>query len=165
MRWLILMPLVAVLALPGCAGRADSPGRGRDWTGVYPFEPAAMRIYPLTHLERASSGSPHIVCHIEFTDRWFDTVKALGTIELQLFKSAGGLSPGMDVQTARWEFDLKDLSRNAEWFDPITRTYRVQLDLPNWAEVGGQARLRAMFTPAAAQGVDAVLRDDFTLRL
>lgn len=139
------------------------------------FDPAAMRIYPLTHVERgapsagggSAAGPTRVICHVEFTDRWFDTVKALGKLEIALYRPGGGLNPGVDVHQAKWDLDLTDLAKNAEWFDPVTRTYRVQLDLPAWAqsEPGTQLRLRAIFTPAGASGIEGALHDDFTLRV
>lgn len=42
----------------------------------------------------------------------------------------------MDEQVARWSVDLTNLEANARWFDPVTRTYRVQLDLPAWTGAG-----------------------------
>lgn len=163
---LVLM-LVFALALPACTG-PGGPRTATDAGAMGAFDPAAMRIYPLTHVEKgAASGPTQIICHVEFTDRWFDTVKALGTLQILLYRPGGGLNPGVDVQQATWDMNLMDLSKNAEWFDPVTRTYRVQLELPAWAEAesGSQIRLRAIFTPAGARGLEGALHDEFALRV
>lgn len=160
----------------GCVGDSDqTPWELGTAAGARsPFAPREMRITPLTHVENrageATSARPSaveprtlIVLHLEFVDRWYDTCKAIGKVELELYRPGGGLNPGVDVRTARWEIDLTNLDRNAEWFDPVTRTYRVQLDVPadidrtkSWS-----LRVRAAYTPASGGGV---LQDEFVLR-
>lgn len=136
------------------------------------FDPKTMRIYPLTHVEHpgpteGAAGPTRIVCHIEFTDQWFDTVKALGRLQITLYRPGGGLNPARDVQEANWDLDLTDLTKNAEWFDPVTRTYRVQLNLPAWvqAKPGTQIRLRVIFTPAGANAAEGTLHDEYSLHV
>lgn len=142
----------------GCVGPADRPVPA-NWNPSDPFGAVSMRVYPLTHVERPASGQPRLVCHVEFTDRWYDTVKAAGTLEIQLFRS--GDAAGTEQQRATWEVDLTDLERNAEWFDPVTRTYRIQLDMPGWADDGPGARFRlhAVFTTPGA--TMSTMRDDY----
>lgn len=134
-----------------------------NWNASDPFAPVTLRIYPLTHVERTGAGPARLVCHVEFTDRWYDTVKALGHLDVQLYRA--GDSAGAESQRARWDIDLTDLERNAEWFDPVTRTYRVQLDLPPWADdgPGSNFRLRAVFTPPGGSEQSS-LRDELVIR-
>ncbi|MBL8760364.1 MAG: hypothetical protein JNL50_03595 [Phycisphaerae bacterium] len=161
----------AVMAAFACAG-CGAIGGGEAWEGdatVGPFAPARLRLHPLSHLERDAAGLPtRLVCHAEFQDRWFDSVKACGVVEVQLYR--GSATPGMDEQVARWTVDLTDLEANARWFDPVTRTYRVQLDLPSWTEraTAGSMRLRAEYVPRMKEGetpgAEARLRDELVVR-
>lgn len=166
---------IATVGSFGCSNDLSpfSTSLDTDTGARSPFAPREMRITPLTHVDRAGGEVANgpagdnartlIIFHLEFVDRWYDTCKAFGKVELELYRPGGGLNPGVDVRTARWEIDLTNLDRNAEWFDPVTRTYRVQLDTP--AEVertkGWSLRVRAVYTPAAGGGV---LQDEFVLR-
>jgi len=87
-------------------------------------------------------------------------------VELEIYRPGGGLNPGVDVRAGRWDIDLTNLERNAEWFDPVTRTYRLQLDVPVELEQvkGANVRLRAVFTPLNGGAGGAVLQDEFVLR-
>ena len=145
----------------GCVG-PDDRAAPANWNPSDPFTPVRMRIYPLTHVERGSSGPARLVCHFEFSDRWFDTTKAAGKLEIQLYRAGPGA--GTEEQRVKWDIDLTNLDRNAEWFDPVTRTYRVQLDLPAWADEGpgSQFRLHATFTPTGA--AQSTMRDDFVVK-
>lgn len=164
--------LIFLLLLSACTG---SEGAGRvsepvdASAGLGPFAPVQMHIYPLSHIQSRSDprlppgSKPRIVCHLEFTDRWYDTVKAVGLVDVQLYRSGGA---GYDVQHARWRVDLADLTANADWFDPVTRTYRLQLNLPDWAQesLGDTCRVTVVFTPAGDEGGRSVMRDEITLR-
>ena len=157
--------LVSVLVGGGCG----VIGGAERWEGdatVGPFAPARLRLHPLSHLERDEAGLPkRLVCHAEFQDRWFDSVKACGVMEVQLYR--GSATPGMDEQVARWSVDLTNLEANARWFDPVTRTYRVQLDLPAWTEraTTGSMRLRAEYVPQTKEGTAEMrLRDELVVR-
>lgn len=165
------LALAAACVAGGCAGElAGSSADSVDVGARSPFAPKEMRIFPLTHLERVPGEGERtrIVCHLEFVDRWFDTCKAVGKVEVEIYRPGGGLNPGVDVRAGRWEIDLTNLERNAEWFDPVTRTYRLQLDLPAELERArgdaGKAaalRLRAIYTPMSGGGV---IQDEFVLK-
>jgi len=168
------MSLCGAVCASGCASDTGSSlaGSSSEAGAGSPFAPKEMRIYPLTHVERVSGeksadgARSRIVCHLEFVDRWFDTCKAVGRVELEIYRPGGGLNPGVDVRAGRWDIDLTNLERNAEWFDPVTRTYRLQLDVPVELEQvkGANVRLRAVFTPLNGGAGGAVLQDEFALR-
>jgi hypothetical protein len=156
---------------------SDGTTQGQNSFTNHPFDPISMRIHPLTHLQRAqdvagsaterrpeASLGPRINCFIEFKDRWGDTCKALGMLQVQLYRPA--LEPGQERQDAKWDADLSDLSRNADWFDPVTRAYRLQLQVPDWlGDPGkdGQIKLRVIYTPSSADGESRKLRDEFVV--
>ena len=62
--------------------------------------------------------------------------------------------------------DLTDLAKNADWFDPVTRAYRLQLQLPEWLgdpSKNGKIKLRVVYTPSSADGEARKLRDEFVV--
>lgn len=157
----------------GPPGSADAPGSGAF--NAHPFDPVTMRIHPLTHLQRSQDVSgnsgdaaggtgPRINCFVEFKDRWGDTCKALGTLEVQLYRTSN--EPGQERQDARWDADLTDLQKNADWFDPVTRAYRLQLQVPEWLgdpANDGQVKLRVVYTPASSNDESRKIRAEFVV--
>jgi hypothetical protein len=151
-----------------------TPGPGAVFS-AHPFDPATMRIHPLTHLQRASdivggtpgpTVKPRINCFVEFKDRWGDTCKALGRFQVLLYRPES--TPGQERQDAMWEADITDLARNADWFDPVTRSYRLQLEVPDWLGdpgPGGAIKLRLVYTPGTPDGEARRLRDEFIVRV
>lgn len=175
---------------PGGSARWDPPTEGTiapsksDGSSArlayksHPFDPATMRIHPLTHMQKqadisgasADSSQPtkvegsRINCFVEFKDRWGDTCKALGTLQVQLYRPA--VEPGQERQDAKWDADLTDLAKNADWFDPVTRSYRLQLQVPLWLGdpvKDGQIKLRVVFTPSSDDGESRKLRDEYVV--
>jgi len=173
MRWMgmliVVGALAGLLAGAGCArpGSVGVSGDGGLGEAGGPFAPASMRIYPLTHLERDPSGEARLILHLEMRDRWGDTVKGIGRLQVQLLR--GGELGGAGGDEREWVIDLRDPETNALYFDPATRTYRVQLrDLPAWAEAtvdgaGPPVRLLAVFTTPGADGATRYLRDEHTM--
>lgn len=158
-------------ALSGCGQRPstfkDFPGSGPV---INPFVPAIMTIHPLTRVDKDPSGKMWIYCHIEFKDSWGDTVKAAGTLQVQLYRPTGLRAAGPGKQELVWNVDLSDMEKNASLYDPATRTYRLPLENPPaWlaqptAEAGlPKARLKAIFTTSGARSGTRVLEDEFAL--
>jgi len=118
-------------ALAGCSTRqANRSGEGAQPSAsivpASPFEPRTLQIYPLTHLTRDAAGLGMIVLHVEIKDAWGDSVKWPGVLAVMLMGPGG-------QRTAPWRIDLSDPEKNSGAFDPVTRTYRIQLGgLPDW---------------------------------
>ncbi|MBL8964729.1 MAG: hypothetical protein KF787_13730 [Phycisphaeraceae bacterium] len=189
--------VLGVLLAAGCESADKSGGGSARWTSpgsggipagggstgssrsfvVHPFDPASMRVHPLTHMQRTqdvagavlgSDGkSPpleRINVFVEFKDRWGDTCKALGLLQVQLYRSSS--EAGQERQEATWDADLSDLEKNADWFDPVTRAYRLQLQVPGWlGDLSGQSslKLRVVFTPSSGDDPPRRLRTDFVV--
>lgn len=158
--------LIALASLSGCLSGPDDPKPPKGDA----FGPVAMRVYPLTHVDRLADGTPAIICHVEMTDAWGDTVKSTGRLTIQLFGPEG--PGGSAVDRFRWDVNLDDLRTNAALFDRATRTYRIVLvGLPE-AVVEAMGRggngdsqrfvLRATLTPAGGDE-QRRLTHDFTL--
>ncbi|MFZ4573503.1 MAG: hypothetical protein ACOYN0_03835 [Phycisphaerales bacterium] len=165
--------------LGGCVMSGDeASARSGD---AYPFAAATMRIHPLTQVDaepKLPDGTvdklPRIIVHLEFKDRFGDTVKALGTFYAELYKSVGGSLPGMDQKVMDWtEEAFLDAAKNTGRFDPATRTYRVQLTGPEWLKEwkaegksgpAGWLKLRVVYTTTDATGEQLVLEDSLQLQ-
>jgi len=150
--------------------------RGDLREGYNAFAPHSLRVFPLTRLGRDESGEPAIVCHVELRDRWGDSVKALGQMQVQLYRPGEGIGAGSAAQILKWDIALDDERVNAQSFDPATRTYRLVLvGLPDWigervdpaaeGEIRQRVRLevRAVFQTLGPNGEERVLRDGMVL--
>lgn len=155
-------------ALPGC----EQPGvlgqrTGRDiapgWRAPGPFEPVALRIYPLTRLERDDRGKPQLVLHTELKDEWGDTVKGVGALTVQLLRPQG--TPADDARAeVRWDVPLWSAEDNARHYDPSSRTYRIVLgNVPDWA-TQGPVRLTAQLETPRTDGTMRRLWDELELQ-
>lgn len=171
------------LSLPGCGmGPMDfgwtEPAKPRNdlRPGYNAFAPEAVRVFPLTHLGRDDFGAAAIVCHIELRDRWGDSVKALGPLQVQLYRQGGGVDGGSAVQILKWDVALEDERENAASYDPATQTYRLVLvGLPGWLAERVEAlkegttrprirlEIRAVFQTLGSNGEEKVLRDGMAL--
>lgn len=151
----------------GCgSNRGSTPGAVVSEEQAWAFAPTSARVHPLTRVVTDQRGRAAIDLHVELTDRWGDTVKSTGKLRLELFRVA----PGVDASRQRertWEIDLSNLSRNAELFDPATRTYRVRLEeAPGWlvapsGNAFGEIGLVAI--TAGPNGRESLLRASYRL--
>ncbi len=171
-----IVPALLAALLAACT--APPPARGPARSGQAtdlpnPFPPEAIVIHPLTRAERDPQGRPVIMCHIEFRDAWGDTVKAAGTLQVQLYRPVGAGDIGQ--QELVWPIPLNDLDANAGFFDPATRTYRLPLeDAPEWVippepgTTAGPARrikLRAVFEGLDAHAHPLTLQDEYVFEV
>lgn len=173
---------LVLLGVPGCGGPA-----AWDWTepltprvdarpGYNAFAPHSLRVFPLTRLGRDESGAAAIVCHVELRDRWGDPVKALGQMQVQLYRPTEGIDGSASTQILKWDVALDDERINAQSYDPATRTYRLVLvGLPDWiaervdppaegeSRAGVRLEVRAVFQTLGPNGEERVLRDGMVL--
>ncbi|MBX3379620.1 MAG: hypothetical protein KF805_05970 [Phycisphaeraceae bacterium] len=123
-----------------------------------------------------------LITHLEFRDAWGDGTKAIGPLVILLYgpnsnaNAARAAAPsgdpdafGTDVQQRRYDIDLTDLKRNAELFDPATRTYRIPLTgLPGWImnstpDSNIRITLRAEIKCPRADGTSVMLVDEYVV--
>lgn len=132
-----LTGLIGFLALSACAGDA-SQNKWQGSTGPlfdHPFAPVALRVHPLTHVDtaKAAGGASVIVLHLELRDRWGDSAKGVGRLTVLLYKPGTGIQPGLETQELKWDVPgFDDPNTNMALYDAATRTYRVQLEAPDW---------------------------------
>lgn len=128
---LIAASAVAFLAaIVGCAS-----GGSRPRPGEWPFAPANVRVHPLTRVVLPRVNTPSSVppnttlieAHIELLD--IDGIDTRGLGELLLELEARGDS---SLKSLSWAIDLTDLAKNLLYFDDVTQTYRVPLEIA-WA--------------------------------
>lgn len=122
------LPLAIAVALAGCTSppapvpSAVMPEAPLDG-GAWPYWPVSCRIHPLTRIAvDADRGGLLVETRVEFTDRDGVTGRACGVIEV-------ALHDGVDEPAQKWVVDLRPLDANATYFDPVTRTYLMRLQL------------------------------------
>jgi hypothetical protein len=154
----------------GPSGPAPQSTSGA-WVEPGPFEAVAMRIHPLTRLDRNREGRGVVMLHVELTDRWGDPCKALGTLRVSATGTGLGSGSGPGSEPTAWTVELFDLEQNARHYDAASRTYRFTLgDVPAWldamapsaagsAGAGGTVRLDAELRTPASGRSERVLRD------
>lgn len=162
-----LLPLIVLLS----ASCAPAPEPAPVWNpaapGAWPFAPAALRLHPLTHVERTQAGEAVIMCHIELLDFWGDTTKGVGELHIELLRPVPGGNPVVELT---WDIDLRDPNDNVTLYDQSTRTYRIQLaDLPEWSRQAADAAstrfiLRATLTGPNPEGLIEELSDELAVR-
>ncbi|MEQ8770229.1 MAG: hypothetical protein RIB60_06940 [Phycisphaerales bacterium] len=171
-----------VCAASGCADQGswlgDRPAREvrAGWRAPGPFEPVAIRVFPLTRLDRDDDGAARVVLHLEMKDEWGDTVKGVGQLTVQLLRPAGTAS-GEGRDEVRWDVAMWSDEDNARYYDPSSRTYRIVLgDVPGWVEAmmpdadgvpapgAGSVRLTAQLETPRSDGTMRRLWDEAELR-
>ena len=171
MRGLCLLLTTVALGLCACQSqRGPRPGQHVEAGEVRsPFAPKTIALHPLTRVDRDPSGLPMIVAYMDVRDEWDDPSKAVGTLQVQLYRPVGGPVSGADEQELTWDLDLSDLDRNARLYDPVTHMYRLPLiEAPAWVlpEAGRDAprlRLRAVLSTFGPAGEPRQLEDDLLL--
>lgn len=131
-----------------------------------PFSPVALMIHPLTRVVRTpQEPDARLEVYIELRDRFGDEVKGLGDLAVELLDDGGPIAGvGQQRQLALWRFDLNDLEANDRAYDPITRTYRIDLaNAPEGAAetrngAGGRVLIRATLTTPAGKQLVGELR-------
>ena len=120
-------------------------------TAGWPFKPASVRVFPLTHFDLNAAGEPLLVLHLELTDRWGDSVKAAGSLRVELAAPTRGTAASEET-VLQWDVNLLNLDLNASRYDPTTATYRVPLEgLPRWAVQFARGRPGEAGSPAYAR--------------
>lgn len=168
-RGLLLTCPALVLASCGFQPKAR-PGRDVPAGSVRsPFAPASIKLHPLTRIDRDPEGKPMIVAYLDIRDEWDDPTKAYGTLQVQLYRPAGGPVSGMDEQELTWDPELNNLDANSRLYDPVTHMYRLPLlDAPEWVipEQGRDAprlRLRVILNTFGPAGEARQLEDDLLM--
>ncbi|MBL8765302.1 MAG: hypothetical protein JNM07_13645 [Phycisphaerae bacterium] len=125
------------------AGDAPAPGLGEvpvaaDWL-LDQLAPEALRIHPLTRLERDGSGGVVLVLHVDLLDATGTGVKWLGVMRIELRRPP--LSPDVGSDEPAWAIDLTDAARAGAYFDGVARGFVFVLaGVPGWvaaADGGG----------------------------
>ena len=104
------------------------PGAPAASLRAWPFVPERIDVHPLTRIVASAERGAQILAHIEMRDRFGDDVKAVGELLIELYDDIGPVEGvGERRQVDVWRFDLADLDANRRAYDPVTRTYRLEL--------------------------------------
>ncbi len=153
----------ALLIQVGCVSRSSrqDPSRRLHPTTVgpltdtgWPFWPYDMRIHPLTQfMNDRQTGKLMIEARVEFFDPYGHTCKAFGQIEIALHDAEPDQFNANPIGT--WPEDLTDLELNDIYFDDVTGTYLLRLQIAQDMEVPQKAELRAAYLSADGRRLQA----------
>jgi hypothetical protein len=168
--------VLALLVLSGAGASCGLHSKGQGGTGdadristievACPFAPVALMIHPLTRVVPGQQqAGARLEVYIDLRDRFGDEVKGLGDLAVELLEDGGPIAGvGQQRQLALWRFDLNDLEANDRAYDPITRTYRIDLaNAPEGAAgtrdgAGGRVLIRATLTAPTGKQLVGELR-------
>ena len=156
--------LIAVLGIQmGCATRKAQWDTSHDKNPTtvgpltdtnWPFWPYDMRIHPLTQfMNDRQTDKLMIEARLEFLDPYGHTCKAFGQIEIALHDADTDQFNANPVGI--WPEDLTDLELNEIYFDDVTGTYLLRLEISEEMEVPQQALLRAAYLSADGRRLQA----------
>jgi hypothetical protein len=118
--------------------------------------PTAVRIYPATQFIQPD-GQPTLEASVELLDAMGDSIKAPGRLRFELFAvSERGQTGGRLYQ---WAVPLRTLEQQQQYFDLVTRTYTVRLELDSDKATTRPTLLRVTFTRPGGER----LQDERTL--
>ncbi len=137
----------------------------------------ADNIPPMDTVAAQKRSEVRLITHIDFRDAWGDSTKAIGAMTILLY--GPGSSPNAtpdpasvpekssSTQLRRYDIDLTDLKRNAELYDPATRTYRIPLaGLPDWITTATgpiKVTIRAEMKSPRSDGSSVLLVDEYVV--
>jgi hypothetical protein len=134
----------AACCLSGCIVDHASPStesllnEPRENARARVFDPVALRVHPLTHVD-ATGSTCVLIVHVELRDAFGDSVKGLGDLIVE--------AEGPNGQRIAWDVPgMLDPEANTRRFDPPTRTYRMPLRCPQWVASWAAAPRKAPLT-------------------
>lgn len=106
------------------AGSPRGPSEPSVTTIPWPYAPATVRVHPLSRLVPGADGSAprQAEIRVQCLDPEGDATRTTGTLWLRL---------GTGERARIVERDLGDPKVNREDWDPVTRTYRLLLPVPD----------------------------------
>lgn len=136
----------------------------------------ADNVQPMDTVAAQKKSEVRLIVHIDCRDSWGDSTKAIGSLTILLYGPGGSPNAAPDpgsvvdkgaTQQRRYDVDLTDLKRNAELYDPATRTYRIPLaGLPEWiTSAAGPVKvtLRAEMKSPRPDGSSVLMVDEYVV--
>lgn len=158
----LTLTILLCCSLQGCSQR---PGTGRIASGTttadWPFAPTSIRIHPISRIKMdRESGDAVVQARVELLDPDGFPTRGLGTLSLTL---SGQSDDGvMLMSQTQWECDLDDLELNRQYYDEVTRTYLIKLELSPRMDVPWEPRLRAVLVTPGGRTLSDTSRIRFT---
>ena len=145
-----IMLCLALLPL-GCQSPTDV--QSRSTIACSPFQVAKVYIQPaFTKVQRpdpAAQNPGYIEACVELHDQFGDPLKAVGEFRFELFKYrptfADPRGPRFTVNGLQ-TFDLTGLDANQQHWNPITRSYKIPLQLPDLPRDASRLVLQVTFS-------------------
>jgi hypothetical protein len=126
------------------AAADDGPKTAAGADQIWRARPEAIRIYPATQFT-TSDGAPTLKASIELLDAMNDAIKAPGRLRCELF--AVNERGQVGGRLYHWDVPLYTLQQQRQYFDLVTRTYTLRLELDNEQVTQRPTMLRVAFMP------------------
>ena len=146
----MLHRIISLCIMVGCSGLGacapDTSGerfRLDAASGQWPYAPASIRVHPISRIKYdRTTGLAVVQARIEFRDPDGFSTRGVGSLTISL---TGPSDEGvMLISKTEWKCDLNDLELNRRYYDEVTRTYQVTLELTPQIDVPFEPRLRAV---------------------
>lgn len=113
--------------------------------GVWPLRPVAMRFHPFTRMKQVD-GDWMIEARLELTDVAGDVCKGVGEFRFELYADPATESrSGNERRLYQWFVSIERIPDNTRLWDPVSRTYRLDLKLDAPPPEKPRLRLTAQF--------------------
>ena len=140
----ILFAAIVCSGLGACAPGSSGERIRLDAGSLrWPYAPTAIRVHPISRIKLdRETGVAVVQARIEFQDPDGFSTRGVGKLTISLTgPSRDGV---MLMSKTEWECDLNDLELNRQYYDEVTRTYQVTLQLTPRIDVPFEPRLRAV---------------------
>ncbi|MAE67947.1 MAG: hypothetical protein CMJ18_27145 [Phycisphaeraceae bacterium] len=140
--------LILLAVASGCQFKGRSGAGAKASADTWRITPVRLRVYPTTRFDDAESERV-LIARLELLDEMDDPLKCVGSFHLELHA-------GVDVHRRRlaaWHVPVLSMQQQRRYYDSISRTYRLPLQIVESPPPKRKLLLRARFTPVDAPRV------------
>jgi hypothetical protein len=152
------MVMVGLLFVGGCQSAqepVDEAARPQPETVTeepWRPEPVGLRVHPATRFA-TKNGQPILEAAVELFDALGDSIKAPGRVRLELFARGQTSRPGERLSS--WDISLRRQGDQRQYFDLVTRTYVLRLEVDEAEVIDHPTLLRVTFVCPSGQQLEA----------
>ena len=160
--WIRFLPglLGLVIVGVGCNGTESTAG-GANWHPAFWVDQVQLQrsFTRITEGNPQQGETPGIEVFVEVFDQYGDPIKAAGQFRFEIFRYVPAVS---DQRGRRFEdegmqeFDLSQAQINQQYWDSITLSYRMRLNLPTDAAEAKHVVLQVTFISGPQDQIDRV---------
>jgi hypothetical protein len=155
MRRAALLPLIAaLLPLAGCRHGGLADGQTPS-----PLLPKSIRLHPFTGARDFGDKGGGIEANVEIKNYFDDATMALGTFQFSMYRYRPHEDDPRGERIGFWTVDLTNPKTNQQYWDSISRTYKVPLAWDKPVKAGKKFVLEVTFAgPGGPRLFDRIIR-------